>query len=105
MNSRSIGPNLVLSPDADPGDGLFEVVLIPEDQRSDLAAWIKQRIDGEDASYTVAPIKGTKITIHTEDTLSHTDDELIALDEPERVTVVLQSGVLEFLVPGGAATD
>ncbi|HZG00055.1 MAG TPA: diacylglycerol kinase family protein, partial [Chitinophagales bacterium] len=33
LNIKSIGPNLYLAPDADAGDGLFDVVLIPEEDK------------------------------------------------------------------------
>lgn len=100
MNSRSIGPNLVLAPEADPGNGRFDVVLVREDQRDELAAWIKRKINGEDPDFDVAAIPGTKIAVHTEDMLLHTDDELISLEEPAKVSIELQAGVLEFLVGG-----
>ncbi len=43
MNSRSIGPNLDLSPQADPGDGQFEIVLCRKMNGMRLAAWIKKK--------------------------------------------------------------
>ncbi len=98
MNSRSIGPNLELSPNADPGNGQFDVVLIPEDKRDALAAWIKQKMNGEETVFDIVTIPGTKVEVHTEDTLLHTDDELISLEEPTSVSIELQAGVLEFLV-------
>lgn len=101
MNSRSIGPNLDLSPQADPGDGQFEIVLVSEDERDALAAWIRKKVEGEDPAYDFRSIAGSKVNIHTEDTLLHVDDEMISLEEPARVTVELQAGVLEFLVAGG----
>lgn len=100
MNSRSIGPNLDLSPQADPGDGRFEVMLLPETERAALASWIKDKIDGNGNGFAFTPIPGNKIQIHTEDILLHTDDELISLEEPARVSVELQAGVLDFLVSG-----
>ncbi|MBO9566610.1 MAG: NAD(+)/NADH kinase [Niastella sp.] len=100
MNSRSIGPNLVLSPNADPGNGQFEVVLIPEDKRDALAVWIKQKLNGEETVFDIPTIPGTKVEVHTEDTLLHTDDELISLEEPVSVSIELQAGVLDFLVSG-----
>ena len=100
MNSRSIGPNLELAPQADPGDGSFDMILVSEEERKSLAAWVKQQIDGEDASFNFRPIPGSKVEIHTEDTLLHADDELISLKEPANVSIELQAGVLEFLVPG-----
>lgn len=43
MNIRFVGPNLFLAPDADPGDGLLDVVLVTGDERdrfaSHLASW------------------------------------------------------------------
>lgn len=99
MNSRSIGPNLELAPHADPGDGQFDIILVPEEARMPLAGWVQQKINGEEASFDFSAISGSRITIHTEDTLLHTDDELMSLKEPVNVTVELQPGVLEFLVP------
>lgn len=99
MNSRSIGPNLELSPSADPGDGSFDIILVSEEEREALAAWVKKKIDGEEATFDFPSIPGSKIEIHTEDTLLHADDELISLEEPATITVELQPGVLEFLVP------
>ncbi len=32
MNIRSIGPNLRLAPDADPGDGLLDIVLVSDSE-------------------------------------------------------------------------
>jgi diacylglycerol kinase family enzyme len=99
MNSRSIGPNLLLSPDADPGDGSFEIVLVPDEERQKLAEHIKGRLNREEVSFDFPTISGSKVEIHTEDTLLHADDELIVLEEPVAVTVELQAGILEFLVP------
>lgn len=100
MNSQSIGPNLVLSPGADPGDGRFEVVMVPETERSALAEWINSQKNEEGATYPFQAIAGNKITFHTDDTLLHADDELITLKEPAPVSIELQAGVLSFLVPG-----
>jgi diacylglycerol kinase family enzyme len=99
MNSRSIGPNLLLSPDADPGDGSFEIVLVSDEERQKLAGYIKGRLNGEEPGFNFPAIPGSKVEIHTEDTLLHADDELINLEEPVAVTIELQAGILEFLVP------
>src|SRR5690349_240161 len=57
MNTRSIGPNLVLAPDADAGDGEFDVVLITEKQRKHLAAYIQKKIDGEEVAFDFPLLK------------------------------------------------
>jgi diacylglycerol kinase (ATP) len=40
MNAPMLGPRLRLAPCADPGDGLLDVVLVPEDDRRRLADWL-----------------------------------------------------------------
>lgn len=99
MNSRSIGPNLMLSPAADPGDGSFEIVMVKEDDRNKLAAYIKSKLNGEEITFDFPGISGSKVSIHTEDTLLHADDEMIVLEEPVAISIELQAGILDFLVP------
>lgn len=40
LNIRSIGPALTLAPDADPGDGLLDLILVREDQRDEFAHFL-----------------------------------------------------------------
>ncbi len=40
LNIRSVGPNIVLSEDADPSDGYFDVVTAGEEQRDELARYL-----------------------------------------------------------------
>lgn len=103
MNSRSIGPNLVLSPLSDPGDGSFEIILVKEEEREQLASYVKSKLNGEEPNAEFPSISGNKVQIHTEDVLLHADDELITLEEPVSVTVELQPGILDFLVPAQSA--
>ena len=44
MNIRFVGPNLPLAPDADPHDGLFDVVLVDADDRRALQAYVRDRL-------------------------------------------------------------
>ncbi|HYI75973.1 MAG TPA: diacylglycerol kinase family protein, partial [Chryseolinea sp.] len=44
MNIRSIGPNLNISPMGDAGDGEFDVILIQEDKREELAEYVLERL-------------------------------------------------------------
>src|SRR5690349_9593233 len=46
MNTKLIGPNLFLSPHGDPGDGEFEVIMIPEKDKNKLAAYISNKLKG-----------------------------------------------------------
>lgn len=40
------GPNIPLAPEADPGDGLLDVVLVRREHRAGLAAYVEARLDG-----------------------------------------------------------
>jgi len=98
MNISSIGPNMGLSPHSDPGDGEFEVVLIPEGERDEFASYISHKISGEEKSYIPLIVKGSEITIETPSGLLHIDDELIETEKQGRVTIKPKPGMVEFLV-------
>lgn len=96
MNTKSVGPNLILSPQGDPGDGLLDVVLIKEDQRKELAAYVKSKIDKKESSFFSQPIKAKKVKIEWDD-IAHIDDELTD-DQCKEIKVEVLTGVLEFYV-------
>lgn len=98
MNISSIGPNMGLSPHSDPGDGEFEVVLIPEHQREEFASYISHKINGEEKSYIPLIVKGSEISIDTAAELLHIDDELIELQKPGKIIIKPNPGMIEFLV-------
>jgi diacylglycerol kinase (ATP) len=98
LNIRSIGPNLQLAPAADPGDGMFEIVLIPEDDRERLAEYVASKLNDKEKPYKGKSIKGKNIEIFTKDKLVHVDDVLIKLEEPAKIQVELLEGMLDFLV-------
>ncbi len=99
MNIRSIGPNLSLDRDADPGDGEFEVVLISEKQRAHLAEYVRRKIAGEPAAFDFPLLKARKLKIFWQGRHLHVDDEYHKLDEPREIKVNIREGLLEFLVP------
>jgi diacylglycerol kinase (ATP) len=98
MNIRSIGPNLQLAPAADPGDGLFEVVLVGEDKREQLAVYVNNKLNGTEKGFKSKTIKGKKIQIFTKEEIVHVDDELLKPGEPEKIQIELLEGMLDFLV-------
>lgn len=99
MNIASIGPNLLLAPDADPGDGVMEIVLIPEKQREELAGYVQDKINGKERSGLFKPIRGTHIQLICEDCLLHVDDELIKPDSALSIEIDVQERRLDFLIP------
>jgi diacylglycerol kinase (ATP) len=99
MNTPSIGPNLILSPLADPGDEEFEVILVPEKHKQKFAEYIFNKSRGIEETYQFHTLKGKEIVISWEGTHVHADDKIIKLEKSAEVKVELKAGLLEFLVP------
>jgi diacylglycerol kinase family enzyme len=99
MNIRSLGPNLNLSPLADPGDGEFDVILVPESQREELAGYIERRLKyGKDEPFLYKAHQAKRIKLSWEGHLLHVDDELVKVDKSQELSIDIVQGVLEFLV-------
>lgn len=99
MNTRLIGPNLFLSPHGDPGDGQFDVILIPENDKERLASYVSDKLNGTDVPYVFHQLKGKNINISWEGTHVHVDDQIIRVKRFEKIGIELRKGLLEFLVP------
>ena len=99
MNIRSIGPNLHLAPDADPGDGKFDIVLITENQRKHLAEYVRNKIDSLEVPFDFPLLKGKSLQIDWNGKHIHVDDEYHKADEPVSIRIELRQGLLDFLVP------
>lgn len=100
MNTRSIGPNLVLAPDANPGDGELEVVLVKENQKEDLANYVLNKLKGIDDPFVFNSIKARSIRLQANNTHIHIDDELIWIDDPAEIKIEVLEGLLKVFVPG-----
>lgn len=99
MNIRSIGPNLVMAPDADPGDGYFNVVLVTEQQRGLLAGYIAALLEGEsNPVFPLHSITAQQIHIHSQELYAHADDKLLQLTEPLEMNIARGEKQLRFLV-------
>lgn len=99
MNIRSIGPNLHLAPDADPGDGKFDIVLITEKQRKHLAEYVRKKIDGLEIPFDFPLLKGKQLKISWDGRHVHVDDEYHRLEEPLEIRIAMRERLLDFLVP------
>lgn len=97
MNIRSIGPNLNLAPMADPGDGRFDVVLIPETDREKLAQYIHHKINDLELVFPFKTIPASQIRMQWGGTHLHVDDELIKQKKPTLIQINVQAGRLQFL--------
>lgn len=96
MNTPSIGPNLILAPEAVVNDGLLDVVLVEEDQREEFAAYIKKLMKGKTSAFQFKTFKTENLTVAYTGPYMHVDDEL-ALPMKEPMTIEVRKNVLEFL--------
>jgi diacylglycerol kinase family enzyme len=98
LNMPSIGPNLVLSDDADPSDGMFSVVIATEQHRDVLDAYLAHRISGGDRPLSLPPRHGRHVEIHGPADV-HVDDQLLRTGSSQTVSMTIQPAALQF-VPG-----
>lgn len=77
MNIKSVGPHLWLTPEADPGDGWFDVVMIREEEKEKLADYLHrlEQVPAAAASFTVE--RGQQIKIATRGGRFYVDDTLM----------------------------
>lgn len=100
MNIRSVGPNLLIAPDADPAYGQLEVVLVKEDQRKDLSNYVIDKLKGIEDPFVFNSIKATRIRLQAGNTHIHVDDELTWIEDPAKIKIEVIEGILNIFVPG-----
>lgn len=98
MNTKSIGPNLFLAPDADPGDGLLEIVAVTQENKHKFADYIAAKLQGKEEPFDFTHWQGKNITVSWEGTHVHVDDEVIKIKKEQEITVEIKEGLLQFLV-------
>ena len=106
MNLPYVGPSLFLGPDADPGDGLIEVVTAGEAERARLIEYTEKWQDNRERLAVLPTLRGRKLEIEWTGVPLHIDDKLrpkksAGPDEiAGRVEVRMGEAAVEFLVPG-----
>jgi len=102
LNIQHIGPNLMLAPDADPGDAYFELVLIPEDGREDLVNYIENIIQGKaghvDPNRFISTLKVKKVKMKWKGSEIHVDDDIVKSYSGKSFTTEVIPGALEFFI-------
>lgn len=97
MNIAAVGPNLVLAPDADPSDGLFEVVMAREEHRGEIDRYLKQRLDGRATRLELPTRRARAVDIVGWQEL-HVDDEARLGSSLGTVSLRVDAGALSVLV-------
>ena len=98
MNIKSLGPNFVLAPNADPGDGIFEVALVYENQRGKVASYVSDRIRDLEGDLDVTVLSGKNIQINWEGDDVHVDDEILDDKDYRQVNLGIYDKTVKFLV-------
>jgi diacylglycerol kinase (ATP) len=99
MNTPSIGPKLDLSPGSDPGDGSFEIVMVPESDRQKFLDYLNGKISESTDDYQFGTIKGKQIKISWVGSQAHVDDQFLELENGVEVNIRLRNELLAFLTP------
>ncbi|RDV14224.1 diacylglycerol kinase [Pontibacter diazotrophicus] len=99
MNIRLAGPNMDLAPEADPGDGLLDVVLVREDERDKLEAYIANRLRGKGNTEEWQVRRAKELQVEWSSKSYHVDDEVHESEAPISVGIRIIPDELEFLVP------
>jgi diacylglycerol kinase (ATP) len=106
LNIRFVGPNVPLAPEADPSDGLLDVVLIGEEDRDAVLAYLEKRLNlasGAMPSLRTARAKRVELVapigvrLHVDDNGWPTDD---ALEEPMSLEVRCQADAVTMVGVG-----
>jgi diacylglycerol kinase (ATP) len=103
LNTRSIGPNLVLSTDVDPSDGFFSVATATEKHRKELDDYLSGRIERTVCDLTLPTWRAREIEIEGWDPL-HVDDEVQQSASIETTSIRVEPSALQFLVQRAGQT-
>ncbi len=99
MNTCSIGPNLLLSPQGDPGDGYLDVVLVKERERQILLSYAQHKLDGKEGTFSLPSIKAKKVSVSWSLNEMHVDDVLHPLLGSPLLEITILNGAFHYLKP------
>ncbi len=104
MNTRQVGPNILLAPAAEPGDGLLDVVAIGPEHREPLIAVIEARLAGRNVPIPALPVsRADSLEVRFPSGCAlHIDDEVWsgpAASEDRTVRIATGAERVNLLVP------
>ena len=98
LNTRSIGPNIKLSPRGQPIDEWVELILVSETEKSLLSNYVSNGINKHSAPKGLTCVRGKEILIKSTFSMFHIDDELVELIPKDTVTIGSAWKSLPFLL-------
>lgn len=95
LNIRSVGPKLVLSSEAHPADGFFDVVSAGEEHRHQIDRYLGERLAGREAFLSLPMRRARKVEIRGWDEM-HLDDQ-VSRGAFGTVSIEIQAGAVQLL--------
>jgi diacylglycerol kinase family enzyme len=96
MNIAYVGPNLRLAPQADTGDGRFDIIVLPADQREEMLEWLH---DPEREAPPVRSESGRSITIDKNGAALRIGDKAMNDIGKGEIRIELEHSPVKILVP------
>ncbi len=97
LNIRSVGPNLVLAPDANPSDGFFDVILAGPSHRTELLEYLESRIRQENRRLALPCHRARHVHLDSCEEL-HIDDERIDTCDLGGIDITVIPGAATLLI-------
>jgi diacylglycerol kinase family enzyme len=97
MNIRSVGPKVVLAPDADPADGWLDLVTIRKSERQQLASFI-EAVRQRKPVPALPTRRVREVRARSEDITVHCDDQLVE-EKKSFFVLSIQPGAMTMLTP------
>jgi diacylglycerol kinase (ATP) len=103
MNTKFIGPNFCLSPEAEPDDRLIDLVLLRSDERQRFVTYLDARAENRREPGPFLARKGEHLHVEFQDRDVHIDDEVITAESlfpsSSIADLNIDGNPLMFLVP------
>ena len=97
LNTPSVGPNLVIAPDADPSDGYLSVVTATENHREDVIRYLTGLAEGRERTLSLPTVRAREVDIDTAEDV-HVDDDVLRSPVPVVMSARIEAAAVEFLV-------
>jgi diacylglycerol kinase family enzyme len=96
LNIRSVGPNLVLSPGADPSDSVFDVVTAGEEHRDEIEQYLRDRSTGGSGRLALPRRRARRVEVDGWEEM-HLDDQVCSGPAFSSVSVEIVPAALQLL--------
>ncbi|MNL52552.1 diacylglycerol kinase [compost metagenome] len=88
----------MLAGEADPGDGMLDVVMVSEESRNKFESFLLSRMNNEDKEFSFSTIRARNVKIFWDGKDAHADDERLKIEKPVEVEIEIMPDMLQFMV-------